>query len=164
MMETTSLGTRFCHDSDPCTSIFIPLGGRYPLILCIALDFLCCHYIANDGGCFVLCKWGTRNWCDDSNRHEFGMYGYNVTQNINSSMDVRSAVLDNNEGGDKQLVSKIGDFMSDDMADNGVTDNHKEGSVEDIYDTTKANDTLNVATTVNDNVKGEHTPVNSTTN
>ncbi len=44
------------------------------------------------------------------------------------------------------------------MADNGVTDNHKEGSVEDINDTTKSNDTSNVAATFNDNGKGGTTP------
>ncbi len=56
-------------------------------------------------------------------------------------MDVRPEVVDNIEGGGEQLVSDVGDFLSDDMADNGVIDNHKDGSVQDINDTTKANDT-----------------------
>ncbi len=86
------------------------------------------------------------------------MYGYHVTQNISSSIDVRPEELDNIEGGGEQLVIEIGDFLSDDIADNGVTDNHKEGSVQDINDTTKVNDTSIMAIALNDNGKGGHTP------
>ncbi len=52
-------------DGDPSTSIFIPVGERCLLAECIAMDNQCCHKLVNDGD-FILGKWGTRYWCDDT--------------------------------------------------------------------------------------------------
>ncbi len=102
------LGHKILHrDGDPSMSIFIPCGGRLPLSECIAMDFQCCHEIANDGK-FDLNKWGTRYLCDQTYGNVFGDFGYHNVTRYSSDAVVHSAENTNNG----ESVD-VGDFIEE---------------------------------------------------
>ncbi len=111
-----------CKDEDPGSSIFIPNGGRCLLLECIAMDNQCCHELANDDAAFILEKWSTRYWCDDTYHSCYGDYGFHVSTN---SVGMER-ISDTND-------ANIGTFVGD-------VGNGSKSNVNDILEGVKGND------------------------
>ncbi len=126
-------GNHIClRDGDPSTSIFIASGQRCPLIECITMDFQCCHELANGKGQFILEKWSTRYWCNETCKKCFGDYRYHISQND---------TLVGNDLGYKDISNEddnVGQLLYEVMTGDKTADNFKEREVEDLGYHTKS--------------------------
>lgn len=123
------VGNNIIHkDGDPSISIFIPRGGRYPLLECIAMERQCCHEIANDDGEFILDKWSTRYWCDVTYRSRYGDYGFHIIPNSH-----QDEIADNSSSNDvcHDTAGMFGGGGGGVMASGENNDEHKEGEADE---------------------------------
>ncbi len=118
-----------CKKGSPSTSIFITIGGRCPLPECIAMDYQCCHELANDNYQFVLGIWGTRYWCDKTYRSKFGDYGYHIAL-INVTGSEGSHTTNAKQGND--CNGNACHQLQKAMTGEGSNENKKKGTADEV--------------------------------
>ena len=116
------IGNKIVHNhSDPSNAIFIPIGDRCPIPQCISMDYQCTHELVNDDGQFILNKWATRYWCDNTYRNKFGDHGYHITRNIDGIV--------------AQDEARIQESLDSANAEDDTNPTYQEGTAEDVVGT-----------------------------